>query len=195
MHFVLSAAVALCTFASDTPYSEWRAVTIEEALREASMGEPLTAEQISQLAASSPPMPFPDPHQGIRLPDGSLWLASPAGVMLLAPQETRWKLFHSRRWLPPGNVQSISIPVAGTVVVKCTGGSGQLVAVSTNLHEKIEHVHAMLRKYHLRRGLSSQIALRESGNLSTAVMQGSDDNDGAAILLPYWLGRFHRRIE
>lgn len=163
---------------SNDKYSEWVAEPIQTMSMPATSGERLTPAELAVLAEKQLRLPFKHLTVGVRLGDGTLWIGSPNGLMHLPPHGQRWRLFHSRRWLPADDVQDVSVPAENTVVLKTSAGFGQLIARETTLEKKVAFINEMLQKHHLRDGLSSAIILGEPGNLGTARLQPTDDNDG-----------------
>ncbi|MFM2094865.1 MAG: hypothetical protein RIS70_1989 [Planctomycetota bacterium] len=164
--------------ADDAAFLEWNRAAYEGRDLPPSIGESLTADELGMLASAEPTLPFAPATVGKRLADGTLWVGSSQGLMLRTPGASRWRLFHSRRWLPADDVVDLSVRSDREVIVKTSAGSTRLYAESITLPEKIQFIQSMCRKYHLRDGYASQISLREPGNLETAEMQRTDDNDG-----------------
>ncbi|MGL4514640.1 MAG: hypothetical protein ACRCT8_16245, partial [Lacipirellulaceae bacterium] len=115
---------------------------------------------------------------------GRVWGAWPRGVGMLEPGRTpaegRWRLFHSRRWLPPGEVTGIerlANDEAG-VLVTTTEGAGRIVARTTTLRAKAKAANAALRRWHLREGLVGEGLLKVPGDPREGVSVPSNDNDG-----------------
>src|SRR5688572_31058452 len=94
--------------ASDSKYLEWIARPIEATTLPASSGERLSQVELETLADNLPRLPFTPLTVGVRLADGTLWVGSSKGLMHLPPGSPRWRLFHSRRWLPADDVQELS---------------------------------------------------------------------------------------
>src|SRR5262249_39773533 len=90
----------------------------------------------------------------------------------------RWRLFHSRRWLPSDEVQDVSLSGSGEVIVKTAAGTVKLARKETTLEKKMNQIDATLQRYHVREGLVGGINLTESGNLEGGHRQHSNDNDG-----------------
>ena len=164
--------------ASDSKYSEWVVEPTKDSTVPATTGRRLSKSELAALADQQPQLPFVPLTVGVRLPDDSLWVGSAKGLMHLPAGGTRWRLFHSRRWLPADDVQDLSVPSADTVIVKTTAGLGKLRAITTSLSEKMTFVNEMLVKHHLRGGLVTHISLTEPGNVASAQLQPTNDNDG-----------------
>ena len=143
-----------------------------------SSGERLSEAELAALGNAKPPLPFKNLTVGWRLVDGTLWVGSSQGLMVRAPLAERWRLFHSRRWLPADDIQDLSVPTADLVLFKTSAGYGKLRARETTLDEKMMKINEMLQKYHLRDGFVTEISLAEPGNLATARVHATDDNDG-----------------
>ena len=143
-----------------------------------SSGERLSEAELAALGNAKPPLPFKNLTVGWRLVDGTLWVGSSQGLMVRAPLAERWRLFHSRRWLPADDIQDLSVPTADLLLFKTSAGYGKLRARETTLDEKMMKINEMLQKYHLRDGFVTEISLAEPGNLATARVHATDDNDG-----------------
>ncbi len=164
--------------ASDAKDLEWVAEPTPATALPATSGKRLSEAELAALTEGQPRVPFKQLTVGVRMADGTLWVGSPHGLMQLPPQGQRWRLFHSRRWLPADDVQDLSISAEGAVVVKTSAGFGKLLAQKRSLEEKMASINDMLQKHHLRNGLVTHISLREPGNLATASVQPTNDNDG-----------------
>lgn len=164
--------------ASDERYLAWTAEPAEVTALPKSVGKPLTAEELTALAHAEPIMPFDDGRGGVRAPGGGIWVASPRGVMYLAPGAARWKLFHSRAWLPADDAQALAVVGDDSVVVQTTAGFAVLKQRPTTLDEKMATVNAMLQKYHVREGLVAEIYADQPGEFERQHVQPSSDNDG-----------------
>ena len=111
----------LCCLALMAPHDEkylaWVAEPASVTALPMTVGTALTAVELTKLAHGEPTMPFAEAKSGVRAPNGALWVASPRGVMYLAPGAPRWRLFHSQAWLPADDVQGLSLAADGSVVV------------------------------------------------------------------------------
>ena len=130
------------------------------------------------LINSKPVLPFTDVTTSARSNDGGIWVGSHRGLMFLAPGANRWRVFHSRRWLPSDDIKGISVTDSGDVLVSTAAGLTRLTRRSTTLEQKMAEVGDMLSKHHVREGLVGGIQLREPGNLAAGHKQYDDDNDG-----------------
>ncbi len=173
----LLCAVALLS-AADAKYLEWVAGPPNTAKLPESSGQRLTAAELTALARADPQLPFTDPIVGIRDQNHRTWVGCRQGLMLLAPGAERWRLFHSRRWLPSDDVQDLAVTDAGEVYVQTPAGIGELAQRETTLEQKMAEIDATLQKHHLRDGIVGAIHLHESGRLDAGHAQHSNDNDG-----------------
>lgn len=181
----LALGCALSGAVYDEPFESWTA-HYELATENSPAAEPLppTAGQrlspaaLDELLSSEPPLPYRELNDGVRLDDGTLWIAARGGLMQLEPGAARWRLFHSRRWLPDDNVREIALDEDGAVWIRTAHGSGQLRRQRMTLDEKVDAIHRTLREHHLREGLVGAIQLHEPGRLDAGHDQHSDDNDG-----------------
>ncbi|HTM52712.1 MAG TPA: hypothetical protein VL175_01715 [Pirellulales bacterium] len=180
MTSTLTALLPLLTLwaASDEPYRTWAPVPAEARSLPETAGHRLSAAELDQLRAGKPVLPFNDITTAVKTQDGAIWAGSTHGLMLLAPGGERWRVFHSRRWLPSDEVRNLAVTSAGDVFVETNAGIAKLAARETTLSAKMAHIDAMLQKHHLREGMVTAISLKQAGDLSTARVQGSNDNDG-----------------
>lgn len=140
MHFPLLLVGLAISGLSDTRHSEWESEPVRAMELPASLGQRLSEAELATLSTAQPLLPFPHPRVGLKLPDGTLWVGSAHGLMHRPAQSGRWRLFHSRRWLPADDVLDLAIPAEGVVVVKTSAGFGKLVARETTLNEKMTYV-------------------------------------------------------
>ncbi len=164
--------------AATEPVESWVSESRDVASLPESSGVRLSADRLEALAKGKPTTPYASLTVGLRLDDGSLWVGSTGGLMYLAPGADRWRLFHCRRWLPDDHVQDLAVAADGSVWVKTNGGICRLSKRRWTLDEKIDEVHTMLRKHHLREALVGEIALHEPGTLAAGYTQHTNDNDG-----------------
>lgn len=167
---------ALLASIGDQPYLAWTTETVAANELPATIGELLTPNDLARLLDSGPKLPYADPTCGIRLPDGTLWVGSKRGLMYRAAQQSRWRLFHSRRWLPSNEVTAIAVDQRGAVWTQTPAGIAKIARVETTLDQKMARIDAELRKRHLREGLVATIS-GEPGQLDQWQAH-SDDNDG-----------------
>lgn len=164
--------------AAETPFPDWRSEMLGDRPLPASVGQRLTADELARIAQGRPIAPYAESTAGMRAVDGTLWVGSPRGLMRLVPGEKRWRLFHSRRWLPDDHVLDLALAADGSVWVRTRGGTGRLLTRSMTLDAKVAEVHAALRRHHVWRGLVKRITLNRPGDLAAGCEQPSDDNDG-----------------
>lgn len=165
---------------ADAPsaFVAWTSEPAQVTVLPASVAQRLTAAEISSLATGKPVMPFDDLTIAERTKDGGIWAASHQGLMYLAPGAPRWRLFHSRRWLPNDDVQDLAVTATGDVYVKTPAGMGKLAARSTTVEAKMIAIDDALVKYHVRDGFVTASRLKEAGKLESAEVHESNDNDG-----------------
>ncbi|MEX0678067.1 MAG: hypothetical protein WD063_13380 [Pirellulales bacterium] len=138
----------------------------------------LSRSELAALAGGKPMLPFDDVTVGMRAADGGTWVGSHRGLMYLAPGAARWRVFHSRRWLPGDDVEDVAITESGDVLVETSAGIGRLARRPMTLERKMNAIDEMLVKHHVREGLVGGIHLSEPGNLAAGYQQHSNDNDG-----------------
>lgn len=176
MHGLALAACLL--FAADETYSEWFSEPSDGKALPASQGKRLSVDEMKTLAAASPITPFDNLSVAIRLEDGTIWAGSDRGVMLKAPGATRWRVFHSKRWLPSDEVKDLAIVGPREVLVSTSAGMGKLVERDNTLERKMATVNDSLQKHHVRFGQVAEIYLNKSGDVDAGHVQPSSDNDG-----------------
>jgi len=176
MHCVVCLASLLAI--ADAPLADWRSEMLGDRPLPASVGRRLTADELSKVAQDPPLTPYAKLTIGVRAADGTLWVGSTDGLMQLAPGQKRWRLFHSRRWLPDDRVLDLALTGDGSVSVKTPAGVGRIFTKSITLDEKMAEIHAALRKHRVWRGLVKHIVLDRPGDLSAGYIHPSDDNDG-----------------
>ena len=150
----------------------------EETAWPASVGTRLGAEELKTLAEGKPITPYAGLTVGVRLEDGSLWVGSDGGLMHLGKGDARWRLFHSRRWLPDDRVLDLAVTAEGEVWVKTPKGTCRLCPRRLTLDEKMDEINRALRKHHLREGFVCEIDLKTPGSVDGGYDQPSSDNDG-----------------
>jgi hypothetical protein len=177
MHALLCCLALLA--ASDEKYQTWVAEPsgLTELPSEGS-AQRLLPHEVSRLFDSCPTLPHVSLSVGVRDREGGIWLGSRSGLMYLQKGAMRWRLFHSRRWLPADDVQAISITSAGEILVKTSAGVGKLSRRQTSLEQKMARLETALQKYHVRDGFICTAELAEAGNLQTAHIESTNDNDG-----------------
>lgn len=162
----------------DTPFLQWRTEPVGSADWPESQGERLGEWDVVDMLNGRPVPPFSSVTVAVRLDDGTIWAGTRHGVMWRAPYAVRWRLFHSRRWLPDDHVLDLAVGKQGDVWVKTEGGTVRLVQREQTLSRKITSIHDELRRRHLRYGLVGAIQLQTPGNLDDGWSQADDDNDG-----------------
>lgn len=164
--------------ASDEKYSAWVAEPAQASELPKSLGQPLSPDELKALAHADPVMPYDDASSGVRAPGGALWIPCSRGVMYLAPGAPRWRLFHSRAWLPADDVLGLALLDDGSVLVQTSAGFASLKQQSTTLDTKMATVNSMLQRFHVREGLVAEIYTKEPGEFERGRVQPSSDNDG-----------------
>jgi hypothetical protein len=162
----------------DEKYLSWVTEPPTVSALPASAGQRLTAAELSDLETVPPTLPFAKPTAGVRAPDGTLWVGSKQGLMYLTAGATRWRVIHSRRWLPDDDVQDLSVSASGEIIVTTPAGLGTLRRQETTLEQKMAEINQTLQKYHLREGMVGEIHLQEPGRLDAGHRQYTNDNDG-----------------
>ena len=176
-HLLLCCAVALAAV-DDQPYPTWTAEAVKVDALPETAGRRLVRHELAQLANGHPTLPFNDLTVGVCEENGTLWVGSHRGLMCLPPGAARWRLFHSRRWLPADSVQDLAIDGTGAVFVQTPAGIAKLARRQTTLGEKMAAIDDTLVKHHRRHGMVGGINLREPGRLDAGHSQHTNDNDG-----------------
>ena len=164
--------------ASDEKYLQWVAQPAQVSSLPKSTGQRLRGAELSAVANGQPTLPFGDLTIVIRADNGDIWAGSRRGLMFLAPGANRWRLFHSRRWLPDDDVRDLALTEQGEVLVDTTEGIGKLVRRETSLEQKMRDIDDTLCKHHVQYGLVGGISLSAPGRLDAGHSQHSNDNDG-----------------
>ncbi len=164
--------------ASDDHFLSWSAHHTELKTLPPSAGRRLSSDELAKYVDATPTLPFGDVTAGIDADTLGTWIGSHQGLMFLPPGGDRWRVFHSRRWLPADDVQDLSISSDGTVYVQTPAGIGLIVRRETSLEKKMLGIDKTLQKYHVRDGVVAEVNSPTPGDLSTARIQTSNDNDG-----------------
>ena len=162
----------------DEKYPAWVAERVTASVLPASIGQRLSADELTAREHAKPTLPFGDLTAGIKAQDGGLWIGSQHGLMYLAPGASRWRVFHSRRWLPADEVQDLALAQPNEVLVKTPAGLGRLRQQEMTLDGKMAEIDQNVQRYHLRHGLVGEIYLKEPGKLESGHSQHTNDNDG-----------------
>ena len=144
----------------------------------AGVGQNLTQTDLAAIRTGTPPPPFKEVHAGVKLPGGTLWIGSEHGLFTRKPNETRWRLFASRRWLLNDNVTDVRVDKDGVVYALTPAGVTRLVPKALTLEQKIDEIQTVLRKHHVREGLITSIVVNKPGDLQSGYVQPDNDNDG-----------------
>lgn len=144
----------------------------------AAVGEMPPADLAKFVADEGDRIPLADVTMGARMDSGTVWLAAQGGIMRRGAGETRWRLFHSQRWLPLGEVTRLAAIGDDSAIVETAAGRQQLKQISWTLDKKIAMVERELRRRHVRDGFICEIELAEPEKLDDGWTQPSNDNDG-----------------
>ncbi len=159
-------------------YPAWSAEVVADQPWPRSEGTRLTPAELASLADASPRPPFRTLTVGLRLPAGSLWVGSRDGLLYREGPNARWRVFHSRRWLPDDHVLDLAVAPSGEVSVRTAGGVVRLRRREMTLAKKMEAIEAELRRRHVREGLVGRVVLKKPGRVEDGWTQPDDDNDG-----------------
>jgi hypothetical protein len=166
----------------DEPFQTWSVESFTgdvQPVLPPAVAQRLTSAELSAIDSGKPVPPFGDLTIGERDKGGGVWLGSKHGLMYLAPNAARWRLFHSRRWLPDDRIQDMASSGDGSMVwVRTPRGMARLTRKETTLDAKMAQIEAELRKRHVRHGLVGEINLAAPGKLDSGWVQHSSDNDG-----------------
>jgi hypothetical protein len=113
--------LAICGLV-DESYLTWTAEQVATDKLPASVGRRLSQAELDALRKSEPRLPYSDLTTGVRLDDGSLWIGATRGLLHLMPSEPRWRLFHSRRWLPDDRILELAVTADQGVFVRTPAG-------------------------------------------------------------------------
>lgn len=162
----------------DAQFQTWTAEHVPGGTLAPEIGHKLTPAELDAIRNGTPVPPYKTIQAGVRLDDGTLWIASKSGLFTRKPNEERWRLFHSRRWLLDDNVTDVSVSRDGAVSAQTPAGVTRLFLRPETLTKKIDDIHALLRPHHLREGLVGRIVVNKPGDLQSGHTQHDDDNDG-----------------
>jgi hypothetical protein len=177
---MLSATLCLLLMGGlpDEPFQAWVRDTPAVESLPATAGRRLAAEELAKIAAGEPRLPYHEARAGVSSEAGVLWIATEGGLCVLQPNGERWRLYHSRRWLPSDDVLDVALDKDGAACVKTAAGIGRISPRMTTLDDKMHEINETLQQHHLRDGQVGEINLREPGNLAAGYEQHSSDNDG-----------------
>lgn len=172
---------ALMAGASETPYVTWTPEVVD-ALPSTESASRLTAAEIETLKTAAPPLPYTEITAAVRQGktgnlEPTVWLGTSRGVLRKSASDARWRVMHSRHWLPDDHVQDIVVTSAGPVV-KTAQGNVRLRQTETTLAKKMAAVNDAVQKHHVREGLIGEINLKVPGDLTRGYTQYTSDNDG-----------------
>lgn len=108
--------------------------------------------------------------------NGSLWLGSPRGAMMLR-KDGRFSYYASERWLPSDTVRDIASGPDSSVLVLTDKGLAVISFDRITLHDKALFFEKQVRERHIRNGFNATLSGMNKGDLSTGSMEDSD-NDG-----------------
>jgi hypothetical protein len=162
----------------DAPYQELTALHLPGETLTQGVGHRLTPAELEAVRTGVPTPPYQTIQAGVRLDDGTFWIASKSGLFTRRPMDKRWRLYHSRRWLLDDDVTDVSVSKDGVISAQTRAGVSRLAWHPETFTKKMDDMHALLRKHHLREGLVGRIALNKPGDLQAGYTQHDDDNDG-----------------
>ncbi|REK19278.1 MAG: hypothetical protein DWQ37_01415 [Planctomycetota bacterium] len=174
-------SVLLCCAAAlgaDDEFLAWTPAPASVSTLPETTGRRLRESELADLANTGPTLPFGDVTCGVRADDGATWVGSRRGLMCLEPGASRWRVFHSRRWLPDDDVENLALLASGDVVVQTAAGLGKLALKPTTLEKKMHQIDDTLVAHHRREGLVGSIRVNEPGDLGSGYHQPHNDNDG-----------------
>ncbi|MBC7289234.1 MAG: hypothetical protein H5T86_14590, partial [Armatimonadetes bacterium] len=119
--------------------------------------------------------PVQDVTKAVAGPDGSVWLASRAGVCQL--RNGKWEYFAGKRWLNSDEVNDIAVDPQGRAWIATTEGLCCIEYEPVTLAEKALHFETVTRRRHIRLGYCCANTLRTPGAVDDYIHQASD-NDG-----------------
>lgn len=105
-----------------------------------------------------------------------LWFGSTKGAFKLR-SDGKYDYYASKRWLMDDNVVDIAVGPDNTVLVLTKEGLSQINFVEMTLSEKADYFQEIQRLRHIRYGLTANLSLKTSGDLSTGYYHDTD-NDG-----------------
>ncbi len=107
---------------------------------------------------------------------GELWFGSTKGAFKLR-KDGKYDYYASERWLTDDDVKNIAEGPDNSVLVLTRTGLSRIDFVPMALADKAEYFEKIQRKRHIRYGLTSDLALRKKGDVSTGYYHDTD-NDG-----------------
>jgi len=119
----------------------------------------------------------------------AVWFGTPKGAFALQPGG-RIDYYASKRWLVDDDVIDISKGPGDSVLVLSRGGLSIIRFRRMTLQQKAAHFDRLTRKYHIRNGFNSGLAMSKPGDLSTGTLFDSD-NDGLWTAM-YLAGELYR---
>jgi hypothetical protein len=135
----------------------------------------LNAKTFKQLKPLNRQLPWPD-VTSVREVNGQLWLGSSRGAFRLKEQGG-FAYYASKRWLLDDNVIDIHPGPEGSVLVLTQTGLNQISYREMTLADKAQHFEKIQRQRHIRHGFSSNLRLKQPGDLSSGMLVDTD-NDG-----------------
>lgn len=177
MHYLLPTLLLLAGI-SDQPYLAWHSETIKDAALPATVGQKLSPNDLARLVDAPPTLPYSDLTCGVRLDDGTQWVGSKQGLMYRTAQMNRWRVFHSRRWLPSDQVVDLAVDGSGAVWAQTAAGMAKISRRETTLDKKIAQIDDDLQRSHIRLGMVGSIELMDANKPTASWWQPSSDNDG-----------------
>jgi len=108
--------------------------------------------------------------------DHHLWFGSVNGVFM-QQNDTKFKYYASKRWLPSNKVMDVAAGSNGTVLILTDQGLGEIHFESMTLYDKAVYYERQVRTRHIRLGLNATISRMKNGDVNTGSLEDSD-NDG-----------------
>lgn len=177
-HLLLMTSCLSVNGVEDTPYAFYTVKHGPAGTLPATAGQKLTAAELEAVKTGQPVPPFRTLTAGVKLDDGTLWVASTGGLFTRRPDEPRWRLYHSRRWLASNDVRDVSVTKDGAIHALTSAGITILAPESTTLTRKMDQINADIQNHHLREGYVGHINVNKPGDLNSGHTQHDSDNDG-----------------
>jgi len=134
----------------------------------------------ARLRTNAIPLPGGNITTTVRASDGATWLGTTQGLVRLdfsAPERDRRQYLAGLRYLPDDQVEQLVPDSYGGVWVRTRSGVSHIELNAITLAQKAEVFEKRIRARHDRYGLIGSSHLRLPGDLSSNLMQDSD-NDG-----------------
>lgn len=112
----------------------------------------------------------------VREVNGKVWFGSNLGAFALRT-DGKFDYYFGERWLPGNSVTDIAKGPENSVLILTNNGLGQIHFKSMTLEDKAMLFEQQVRLRHIRNGFNATLVGLNHGNLSTGLMEDSD-NDG-----------------